>query len=175
MSCWNGYNENVMSKLMKDIRNLTKKPLEDIEICLDDSIYGGGLSDDSFKSIDAIILGPKDTPFENGKFLVRLEFGNDFPNSPPKGYFLTKIFHPNVKSNNGEICVNTLKRDWKPKYGIKHILIAIRSLLIVPNHDSALNQEAGKLLLESYDEFANRARMYTKIHAMNDTGHQNQV
>ena len=43
MSCWNGYNENVMSKLMKDIRNLTKKPLEDIEICLDDSIYGGGL------------------------------------------------------------------------------------------------------------------------------------
>lgn len=27
---------------------------------------------------------------------------------------MTKIFHPNV-SENGEICVNTLKKDWNPK------------------------------------------------------------
>ena len=38
------------------------------------------------------------------------------------GYFLTKVFHPNV-SESGEICVNTLKRDWKPDLGIKHILL----------------------------------------------------
>lgn len=34
-----------------------------------------------------------------------------FPALP--GYFLTKIFHPNV-SASGEICVNVLKRDWTP-------------------------------------------------------------
>lgn len=38
------------------------------------------------------------------------------------GYFLTKIFHPNV-AKNGAICVNTLKRDWKSTHGIKHILM----------------------------------------------------
>ena len=38
------------------------------------------------------------------------------------GFFLTKIFHPNV-AKNGAICVNTLKRDWKPEHGIKHILL----------------------------------------------------
>lgn len=38
------------------------------------------------------------------------------------GFFLTKIFHPNV-AKNGAICVNTLKRDWKPDHGIKHILL----------------------------------------------------
>jgi len=38
--------------------------------------------------------------------------------SQPKGYFLTKIFHPNV-GQQGEICVNTLKKDWKPDLGIK--------------------------------------------------------
>jgi ubiquitin-conjugating enzyme E2 S len=38
------------------------------------------------------------------------------------GYFLTKIFHPNV-AKNGEICVNTLKRDWKEDLGIGHILL----------------------------------------------------
>ena len=77
---------------------------------------------------------------------------------------LTKIFHPNV-SKQGEICVNTLKKDWNPDYGVKHVLCVIRCLLIEPNPESALNEEAGKLLLENYDDYAKRAAMYTKMHA----------
>jgi len=38
------------------------------------------------------------------------------------GFFVTKIFHPNV-SKTGEICVSTLKKDWKKEMGIKHILL----------------------------------------------------
>lgn len=41
----------------------------------------------------------------------------------------------------------------------------VRCLLIEPNPESALNQEAGKLLLEDYEDFARRARMMTRIHA----------
>ena len=41
------------------------------------------------------------------------------------GYFLTKIFHPNV-SKTGEICVNVLKRDWKSDLGLRHVLVIIR-------------------------------------------------
>lgn len=66
---------------------------------------------------------------------------------------------------NGEICVNTLKKDWKPDLGIKHILLTIKCLLIVPNAESALNEEAGKLLLERYDDYSQRAKMMTEIHA----------
>lgn len=62
------------------------------------------------------------TPYVGGTFRVKLTLPKDFPLSPPKAYFLTKIFHPNVASN-GEICVNTLKKDWKPDLGIKHILL----------------------------------------------------
>jgi len=35
----------------------------------------------------------------------------------------------------------------------------------VPNPESALNEEAGKLLLESHDEYSERAKMMTEIHA----------
>jgi ubiquitin-conjugating enzyme E2 S len=66
------------------------------------------------------------TPYSCGAFRVKLVLGKDFPSSPPKGYFITKIFHPNV-SRNGEICVNTLKKDWKPDLGIKHILLVFIS------------------------------------------------
>lgn len=37
--------------------------------------------------------------------------------------------------------------------------------MIVPNPESALNEEAGKLLLEQYDDYAKRARLYTSIQA----------
>lgn len=36
---------------------------------------------------------------------------------------------------------------------------------MTPNPESALNEAAGKLLLEDYDEFYQRAALMTKIHA----------
>lgn len=62
------------------------------------------------------------TPFAGGIFRMRLVLGKDFPAVPPKGYFLTKIFHPNV-GHKGEICVNVLKRDWKAELGLRHVLL----------------------------------------------------
>jgi ubiquitin-conjugating enzyme E2 S len=41
-------------------------------------------------------------------------------------------------------------------------------LLIVPFPESSLNDEAGKLFMESYDEFARRARIMTQVHALPD-------
>lgn len=67
------------------------------------------------------------TPYVGGTFKVRLTLGKDFPQTPPKAFFLTKIFHPNVAAN-GEICVNTLKKDWKSDLGIKHILLVSFSI-----------------------------------------------
>ena len=80
------------------------------------------------------------------------------------GWFATKIFHPNV-SSAGEICVNTLKKDWKSSYGIGHILVTVKCLLIYPNPESALDEEAGKLLLEEYDSYFSRAKLITSVHA----------
>lgn len=74
-----------------------------------------------------------DTPFEGGSFKVKLQVGPDYPSAPPKGYFLTKIFHPNV-SETGDICVNTLKKDWKDTYGFQHILVVCFFLYITFNY-----------------------------------------
>lgn len=41
----------------------------------------------------------------------------------------------------------------------------VKCLLIVPNPESALNEEAGKLLLEQYEDYSMRAKMFTEIHA----------
>ncbi|KAG4106384.1 ubiquitin-conjugating enzyme E2 S-like protein [Neocallimastix lanati (nom. inval.)] len=146
----------VVKRIVKEVTALTQKPPEGI--CMIEK-------EENICDIQAIIKGPEGTPYEGGAFQIKLVLGSDFPISPPKGYFLTKIFHPNV-SNSGEICVNTLKKDWKKELGIEHILLTIKCLLIVPNPESALNEEAGKLLLEDYDEYARHARLFTKVHAI---------
>lgn len=41
----------------------------------------------------------------------------------------------------------------------------IKSLLMTPNPESALNEAAGKMLLEDYDGFRSHAALLTRIHA----------
>ncbi|XP_057872991.1 ubiquitin-conjugating enzyme E2 22 isoform X2 [Cryptomeria japonica] len=123
------------------------------------------MNDDILSVIFADIEGPADTPYEGGLFRIKLILPQDFPCSPPKGYFMTKIFHPNI-AHNGEICVNILKKDWQPALGLRHVLIVVRCLLIEPFPESALNEQAGKMLMENYEEYSRHARFYTSIHAM---------
>jgi ubiquitin-conjugating enzyme E2 S len=97
-----------------------------------------------------------------------LVIDSDFPSKPPKGFFFTKIFHPNVAVQTGEICVNTLKKDWDPcKWSLRHIFEVIKCLLIVPFPESSLNEEAGRLFMENYEQFYSQAKLYTDVHAGN--------
>lgn len=55
--------------------------------------------------------------------------------------------------------MNTLKKDWDPKkWSFSNILQVIKCLLIVPFPESALNDEAGKLFMEDYFEYSERAK-----------------
>jgi ubiquitin-conjugating enzyme E2 S len=114
--------------------------------------------------LQAEVEGPEGTPYEGKFFLIKLVFSQDFPSVPPRGFFLTKIYHPNVDMSTGAICVNTLKKDWSPDTSMSHVLAVIRCLLIVPFPESSLNDEAGKLFMESYAEYAKRARLMADVH-----------
>ncbi|KAJ1922735.1 hypothetical protein IWQ60_006331 [Tieghemiomyces parasiticus] len=145
----------VVRRIAKELQALQQSPPEGIRVLI---------NEENLADIQAWIAGPAGTPYHGGYFKVKLQLGSDFPNAPPQGYFVTKIFHPNV-SASGEVCVNTLKKDWKQELGISHILLTVKCLLIVPNPESALNEEAGKLLLERYDDYAQHAQLMTQIHA----------
>ena len=91
-------NPQVMRILGKEMQSLKMEPLEGISVILDDQ---------DITQVEAIIDGPVDTPYFGGKFRVKLTIGKDFPQGPPKGFFITKIFHPNV-SSKGEIVSSLL-------------------------------------------------------------------
>lgn len=45
------------------------------------------INTEDYLDIQADILGPIGTPYEDGIFKVVLVISNDFPNSPPKGKY----------------------------------------------------------------------------------------
>ncbi|GHJ87390.1 hypothetical protein NliqN6_3792 [Naganishia liquefaciens] len=150
--------------LTRELATLTTSPPEGVRVQITNEadLLGNG-------GIVGIVQGPAGTPYEGGYFRIRFAFGEgDFPNTPPKCTMISKIFHPNI-SKTGEICVDTLKKGWKREYGIGHVLVTIKCLLIVPNPESALDEEAGKLLLEDYQEYYKRAKLMTGIHAVPKT------
>mmetsp|Transcript_9604 Transcript_9604/g.13417 ORF Transcript_9604/g.13417 Transcript_9604/m.13417 type:complete len:223 (+) Transcript_9604:11-679(+) len=158
-SCDN-FSPKVIMRLHREISQLAKQKIDGFQYVPSES--------ENIAEILADIEGPKDTPFEGGVFRVKLVLGEDYPNSPPRGFFITTIFHPNVGAM-GDICVNTLKKDWNQDVTITHIFQVIRCLLIVPFPESSLNDEAGKLFMESYDEYVRRAKLMTSVHAKKHT------
>jgi hypothetical protein len=88
-----------------------------------------------------------------------------YPLAPPTAHFRTKIFHPNVDPTSGAVCVDTLKRDWKPELTLRDILVTISCLLVCPNAASALNADAGHLMEEDFAAFEKRASIWSRMHA----------
>ncbi|GJV46200.1 ubiquitin-conjugating enzyme 28 [Tanacetum coccineum] len=113
----------------------------------------------------ATIMGPTDSPFTGGVFLVSIHFPPDYPFKPPKVSFKTKVFHPNINSN-GSICLDILKEQWSPALTISKVLLSICSLLTDPNPDDPLVPEIAHMYKNDRAKYETTARSWTQKYAM---------
>jgi ubiquitin-protein ligase len=115
---------------------------------------------------DGVIYGPEGSPYEGGTFKLGIFIPSDYPLRPPLIKFLTRIYHPNIKTD-GQICLDILKLPaWSPALGINRALLSIMLLLSSPNAEDPLNAEAGRILRERPDEFKSIAITWTAEYAM---------
>ena len=68
----------------------------------------------------------------------------DYPFKPPKMKFDTKIWHPNVSSQTGAICLDILKNEWTPALTIRTALISLQALLCSPEPDDPQDAEVAR-------------------------------
>lgn len=64
---------------------------------------------ESFSELRGEIAGPPDTPYEGARFQLEIKIPETYPFNPPKVRFITRIWHPNVSSVTGAICLDILK------------------------------------------------------------------
>jgi ubiquitin-protein ligase len=158
-------------RLVKDIVSLSKSPLTN------ERIYYYH-DEDNIKFGFAMIIGPKDTPYEDGIYLFRFIFPYNYPISPPKVEFMTfygKVrFHPNLY-RNGKVCLSILNtwkgESWTSSLTIRSILLTIQSLLTnnALTHEPGFTLENHKHKIKEYDQiitYANIAYMINSINIM---------
>ena len=79
-----------------------------------------------------VIEGPGDTPYDGGKFTIDIVIPANYPYHPPSMKFDTRIWHPNMSSQTGAICLDILKNEWSPALSIRTALLSIQALMCSP-------------------------------------------
>ena len=117
-------------------------------------------------TVEATLVGPADSPYEGGRFGVRLEFDPAYPFTPPKAFFRTKVFHVNIESAEPHsVCVDILKSEWSPALTVCTVLLSIHQLLAKPNLQDPLVTDIADMMLSSMSDFEATARLWTARYA----------
>ena len=83
--------------------------------------------------LKGLIPGPVGSPYEGGFFSLLIHLPIDYPYRPPtEAKFITKIWHPNVCSVTGAMCLDIEKEDWTTACSIYTVMLSIHALLAIP-------------------------------------------
>ncbi|KAF8601385.1 hypothetical protein BDV93DRAFT_538553 [Ceratobasidium sp. AG-I] len=123
------------------------------------------LIDDSPFHLCGSFPGPDDTPYQGGTYQIDIVIPDGYPFQPVKMKFLTKVYHPNVSSASGAICLDILKDAWSPVLTLKSTLISLQSLLCSPEPDDPQDAEVAKHYLTSRSSFNDTAKYWAEIYA----------
>lgn len=112
-----------------------------------------------------VLNGPADTPYSGGVFRVDISIPSDYPFGPPKMKFITKVWHPNMSSQTGAICLDILKDQWSPALTIKTAMLSLQALLCSPEPNDPQDAEVANMYKSDYDQFASTAKFWTDCYA----------
>ena len=133
-----------------------KRKMMDIK-ALQKSGYLLKMHDDG--TLECLLKGPDDTPYEGQKLNVNITLPLEYPFRSPSVGFVGKVYHPNVDYNSGTICLNVLNQEWTPVYNLVSIIeTLLPQLLTYPNPDDPLNEDAARLLVEDMDEYRKKCK-----------------
>ena len=108
------------SRIMKEL-----KELQEGAKASKDKVVEAVTVDNNLRHWKGKIFGPDDTPYDGGTFYIDINIPQEYPFKPPVMKFITKIWHPNISSANGAICLDILKNEWTPALTIRTALISL--------------------------------------------------
>ena len=147
-----------ISKLTKELATYNNA----LPMNIESSIYVR-YNSNNLQNIKALIIGPKDTPYENGCYIFDIYIPTNYPSTSPKvnlqttGYGKVR-FNPNLY-NCGKVCLSLLGtwsgeegETWNPNTStLLQVLVSIQSLIFVenpyfnePGYEKSMHTSQGK-------------------------------
>ncbi|KAK2877299.1 hypothetical protein FQN49_001250 [Arthroderma sp. PD_2] len=145
-------------------RRITKE-IADIHADRHSQISVDPVSDDDLTRLKGTFPGPPGTAYEGGTFKIDISIPTEYPFRPPVMKFDTKVWHPNVSSQTGAICLDTLSSAWSPVLTIKSALLSLQSLLSTPEPRDPQDAEVARMLLSDPKEYERVAREWAVMYA----------
>ncbi|CAG0898211.1 unnamed protein product [Cyprideis torosa] len=142
---------------LKEVQNSEEAASCSIKLALVDD---GNLSE-----LFGEIQGPPETPYEGGIFKLAIKIPDTYPFNPPKVQFVTKIWHPNISSVTGAICLDILKDQWAAAMTLRTVLLSLQALLSAAEPDDPQDAVVARQYIEAQKVFQETARYWTSRYA----------
>mmetsp|Transcript_94355 Transcript_94355/g.141397 ORF Transcript_94355/g.141397 Transcript_94355/m.141397 type:complete len:196 (-) Transcript_94355:95-682(-) len=123
------------------------------------------VTEGNLRHLKGTIQGPLGTCYEGGVFEVDIQIPKQYPFEPPKMKFLTKVWHPNISSQTGAICLDILKDQWSPALTIKTALLSLQALMCSPEPGDPQDAEVAKMYTSDRKKFEKTAKFWTESYA----------
>lgn len=142
--------QDTVKRLVKDVKEIMKNPLTN------QGIFYQHDETDMLKGY-AMIVGPSETPYEDGFYFFEFNFPSNYPYSPPVVIYSTNDgktrFNPNLYVN-GKVCVSVLNtwkgEGWTSCQTISSILLTLCTLLCI---DPILNEPGVNRHHKDFDSY----------------------
>eukprot|EP00928_Gymnodinium_smaydae_P086915 TRINITY_DN71301_c0_g1_i1.p1 TRINITY_DN71301_c0_g1~~TRINITY_DN71301_c0_g1_i1.p1 ORF type:complete len:203 (+),score=37.48 TRINITY_DN71301_c0_g1_i1:103-711(+) len=145
-----------LEKELQDIKNLSDKSNPN-------SVFAEQAGE--INHWEGTMRGPEGTPYSGGCFKIDINIPNDYPYNPPKMKFITKIWHPNISSQTGAICLDVLGKEWSPALTIRTALLSIQAMLSAPEPDDPQDAEVANQYKTDRALFEQTAKFWTETYA----------
>ena len=158
---------NAMKRLREEYASLNSNPNPNIGVTV------GLPNEDNIFEWRITLIGPKDTSYKGGIFILKITFTEDYPDKAPEVVFITPIYHVNVnptKSNMigaeplGHVCISTLNW-WKPQYKMLEVLTNIFGLFYMANPESPYGLDRAQELRFNKPLHEEKIKYFTKKYA----------
>ena len=89
--------------------------------------------------------------------------------------FDTKIWHPNVSSVTGAICLDILKKEWSPALSVRTALLSIQALMCCPEPTNPQDAQVASQYLNNKDQFNKQAKDWVNTYANIEALHATKI
>lgn len=120
-------------------------------------------AESNLQKLTGYVPGPKDTPYEGGLYVIDISLEDSYPFVPPKMRFVTKVWHPNISSQSGAICLDILKDQWSPALTLKTALLSLQALLSSPQPDDPQDAVVAKQYISDHETYRKTAKYWTEV------------
>ena len=118
-----------------------------------------------------VTVNPADGLWIGGTFNFRIDIPDDYPHTAPKATYLgpTRLWHPNIEGDADKtewgVCLNILRKDWRPVLGIRDIVFGLEMMFFEPNLEDPLPGTARQAAQQMKDDpsgFQRKAKAWLK-------------